>query len=426
MLYPRDAQNISRGTEGAMMTEQRWVAIRCVWAVLFLTGIAGVSPTSAADWVSSDVGSTGMAGTAVKNGGVWTVRGAGSDIWGTEDSFQYLHKPALLGHANLDVRLDDVSNTHPFAKAGLMLRGSLDPNAAAVIVSLKPNNEIEFMHRPTAGAQMVYDGGTVVSLPVWLQLSWVETSGGGSGVTPFTVTASISHDGTTWSALGEAQLSAPSASSVQAGAVVLSHDPGQLNTAHFEGLSMLPEGWRSTDIGNTGIRGSASVDEANLNDVVTIEGAGADIWGPADSFQFVHHTAPSDYDYLEDYQLLRIDNTHRFAKAGLMVRDGLAPDAVNMILDIKPDGGVEFMARTCKGCETQYLGGTTVTLPIDLFIVKRGNTFDAYVGQYANPSSRRLVGSVTLPLGPTFEFGFAVTSHDVGRLTTAVFDHPPT
>jgi hypothetical protein len=83
------------------------------------------------------------------------------------------------------------------------------------------------------------------------------------------------------------------------------------------------------------------------------------------------------------------------------------------------------MARTCTGCQTQYLAGTTVTLPIDLDIVKNGNIFDAYVEQFGNPASRRLVGSVTRGLGPTFEFGFAVTSHDVGRLTTAAFNHPP-
>ena len=405
-----------------MAQGKRWVAIRYVCTVLFLTGLLGASSTSAAEWTSSDVGSPGVAGTAVKTDGVWTVRGAGSDIWGTDDSFQYLHRPALPGRSHIDARLDDLSNTHPFAKAGLMVRGSLDPDASAVIVSLKPNNEIEFMHRPTAGAEMIYDGGTGVSLPVWLRLSWFDTTRGGSGVQTYTVTASISQDGTTWSALGEAPLSIESAGSMEAGAVVLSHDPGQLNTAHFEGLSMLPDGWSSTDIGNTGVRGSASEDLVGIDGVLTIEGAGADVWGAADSFQFVHTTVSGSF---LDYQVLRIDNTHQFAKGGLMIRDGLSPDAVNLILDVKPDGGIEFMARTCTGCETQYLGGTTVNLPIALDIVKNGNTFDAYVEQYGNPASRRLVGSVTLALGPTFEFGFAVTSHDVGRLTTAVFDHPP-
>ena len=408
-----------------MMTEKRWVRIRCMWAVLFLTAFAGVSPASAAEWISSDVGSTGVAGTAVKDAGVWTVRGAGSDIWGTEDSFQYLHKPAAQGRAHIDVRLDDLSNTHPFAKAGLMVRGSLDPNAAAVILSVKPNNEIEFMHRPTAGAQMIYDGGTVVSLPVWLQLSWNLLGGSDNGQGTYELTAAFSPDGRTWTTIGRVLMSLgpPCCASMEAGVAVLSHDPGQLNTAHFEGLSMLHEGWSSTDIGNTGIRGSASDDPVNLDSILTVDGAGADIWGRADSFQFVHQTVGAFAPL--DYQVLRIDNTHQFAKAGLMFRDGLAPDAVNVILDVKPDGGVEFMARTCTGCETQYLGGTTVSLPIDLDISRVGNTFYASVGQYGNPASRRQVGSVTLAFGPTFEFGFAVTSHDVGRLTTAAFDHPP-
>ena len=56
-------------------------------------------------------------------------------------SFQYLHKSAHHVGGHVDVRLDALSNTHSFAKAGLMVRGRLDSNAAAVIISLKPNNE---------------------------------------------------------------------------------------------------------------------------------------------------------------------------------------------------------------------------------------------------------------------------------------------
>ena len=39
------------------------------------------------------------------------------------------------------------------SKAGVMVRGTLDANAATVVLDMKPNHEIEFMHRSTAGAQ---------------------------------------------------------------------------------------------------------------------------------------------------------------------------------------------------------------------------------------------------------------------------------
>jgi hypothetical protein len=110
------------------------------------------------------------------------------------------------------------------------------------------------------------------------------------------------------------------------------------------------------------------------------------------------------------------------------VRDGLAPDAVNLILSVKPNGEIEFMARQCVGCDTQYLGGTTVSLPVDLYITRRGSTFEAAVGAYAHGSPGAppptVIGSVTLPVGDSVELGFAVTSHDVSRLNTAAFDHP--
>src|SRR5258708_28667464 len=75
---------------------------------------------------------------------------------------------------------------------------------------------------------------------------------------------------------------------VLAGGGVTSHDTAQLNTAHFEGLSSLPVVWSSTDIGDTGLTGNAW-DAFELNgERLTVEGAGAEVWGSADSFQFVH------------------------------------------------------------------------------------------------------------------------------------------
>jgi hypothetical protein len=237
-------------------------------------------------------------------------------------------------------------------------------------------------------------------------------------------TASVSQDGQSWTPIGQTSVSMPIRK--EAGAVVTSHNRDQLNTAHVEGLSLLPRGWTSTDIGSTG-RGSARGEwpDCGCNQIWRVEGSGADVWGTADSFQFVHTTITGEFT--NDWNVLSLDNTHPFAKAGLMVRDGLSSDAVNLILNVKPSGEVEFMARECVGCETQYLAGTTVTFPTDLYIDRFGSTFSTYVGEYGHGpsgSSRRLVGSVTLPVGDSVELGFAVTSHDTAQLAKAAFDHP--
>jgi hypothetical protein len=387
---------------------------RMVVAAIVLLICSSPQRAWAATWESKDIGPVGVPGNAIKDGDVWTIHGAGADIWDSEDAFQFLHALAWETDGYVIARVINISDGHPFSKAGVMVRGTLDPNAATVVLDVKPNHEIEFMHRSTAGAQMVYDGGMFVTAPVWLRLSWGFSSSSG-GIT-HAVTAAASEDGTTWTTIGNpVTFTFPCCSTMEAGAVVTSHDPSTTSTAQFDSLSMLPSIYTSTDVGATGLRGSAAISRQSL----TVDGAGGDIWGTADSFQFVHFTWSGDGTF--DSNLLSIDNTHPFAKAGLMFRDGVGADATFVILDVKPNSEVEFMARLCTGCETQYLGGTRVTLPAELYIVRTGSTFDAYVSPPSSSGPRRLVGSITIPMPPRVEAGFAVTSHDPAQLNTAVF-----
>src|SRR5207248_11595377 len=50
------------------------------------------NPALPAPWTHQDVGSTGQAGSAAYGAGTFTVRGAGADIWGTNDAFQYVNQ----------------------------------------------------------------------------------------------------------------------------------------------------------------------------------------------------------------------------------------------------------------------------------------------------------------------------------------------
>jgi len=105
-----------------------------------------------------------------------------------------------------------------------------------------------------------------------------------------------------------------------------------------------------------------------------------------------------------------------------MIRDGLATDAASVVLDAKPDGNVEFMARLCAGCATTYVGGASLTFPFYLSLIRDGAVFTAAIYKQ-DPTSAIAVGSVNVPMAHPFP-GFAVTSHDPNRTTTAVFDNP--
>jgi hypothetical protein len=275
------------------------------------------------------------------------VRGAGGDIWGAADAFHFVYRPARTDDAQILARVDDLQNTNPFAKAGVMLRASLDPSAATVILDAKPNGEIEFMARSADGAQMSYIGGAFVTLPAWLRLTWQQPSSD-----PIvSALAWVSQDGVSWSQIvGYAEFTY-GASGIDAGATVTSHDASQLNTAHFQSLSAFGSAQTSTDVGATGLPGNVSAD---ISGAFVVEGAGADIWGPADAFQFVHLRVAGFFD--ATYRVTRLDDTSPFAKAGLMFREDTSPGAMSVILDAKRSGEVEFMARLCTGCDTTVSG----------------------------------------------------------------------
>jgi hypothetical protein len=104
-----------------------------------------------------------------------------------------------------------------------------------------------------------------------------------------------------------------------------------------------------------------------------------------------------------------------------MYRDGVAADARMVIVDVKPDGNVEFMARTCQGCPVEYLAGATVGLPAWLRLSYSGSHFSA-TAQPADQSRTIDLGSVDVTM-PNIMTGFAVTSHDPSQIAVGVFQN---
>jgi WD40 repeat protein len=81
---------------------------------------------------------------------VITVRGSGADIWDTADEFYFLSQPTE-GNIQITVRaLTRPTATHVWAKAGLMIRESLDPGARDAYLVTTPANGLSFQWRSTA------------------------------------------------------------------------------------------------------------------------------------------------------------------------------------------------------------------------------------------------------------------------------------
>jgi regulation of enolase protein 1 (concanavalin A-like superfamily) len=155
---------------------------------------------------------------------VFTLNAAGT-IWGTSDSFGFIDQP-INGDVTIVARLTAIQNTNTFAKAGLMLRASTAADAAHVILDVRPTGDLEFMIRPTTGAETTFLATASKLPPAWLRLRRVGT----------TVSGDVSADGTTWTNVGSTTLNIPAAAA--AGLVVCSVATNTLNTSTFDNVTV--------------------------------------------------------------------------------------------------------------------------------------------------------------------------------------------
>ncbi len=71
-------------------------------------------------WVAQDVGNVGAAGSTSESSGTFTLKGAGADIYGTADAFQFVWQP-LSGDGQIVARIVSIQNVNAWAKAGVMI-----------------------------------------------------------------------------------------------------------------------------------------------------------------------------------------------------------------------------------------------------------------------------------------------------------------
>jgi hypothetical protein len=105
--------------------------------------------------------------------------------------------------------------------------------------------------------------------------------------------------------------------------------------------SLLPPPWDSVDIG-AGAPGFAGY----VDGTFYVQGDGGDIWGTADAFRFVYQPVAGDADIIAR---VTMRGRESFAKAGFMFRQSLDPSSLQVILDWKPSGELEFMTRFSTG-----------------------------------------------------------------------------
>jgi len=97
----------------------------------------------------------------------------GTGIGGRFDQFHYAYK-RLSGTGAIVAKVISVSNTHDWAKAGVMIRDTLDPDSAFSSVYITPDNGCRFQARFVKGVDSDVDNVTdqqkAIKAPYWVKL----------------------------------------------------------------------------------------------------------------------------------------------------------------------------------------------------------------------------------------------------------------
>ncbi|MFC1635367.1 hypothetical protein ACFL5Z_11040 [Planctomycetota bacterium] len=225
---------------------------------------AALTLTSPRDWTEEGVaelslwfhGLPASVGSFVEGpAGTYTITATGADIYGTADEFHYAYK-TLTGGGSVEAKVLNVQNTDPWAKAGVMIRETLDAGSKFAAVYIMPTNPDG---TPTEGcrfqARTDTDIGATSDTPVataeqraivapyWVKL---ERSVGGA------FRGYYSSDGATWQSMAWNPQSITMNSTVYVGLALTSHNNNTVCEAKFSNVrttGTVSGQWANQDIG---------------------------------------------------------------------------------------------------------------------------------------------------------------------------------
>lgn len=177
-----------------------------------------------APWIGADIGGP-TPGASGFSSGVFTTTASGADIWGTVDSFRFVYQ-SLTGDGQVTARVDALDVTDAWAKAGVMMRATLDSNSPHAMMVVTAGNGTGFQHRPSAGAASIHVAGPVASSPYWVRMVREGSL--------FTAYASI--NGSSWTRVGSQSIVMPGTLFV--GLAHTSHRNGVLGKASYSNVAV--------------------------------------------------------------------------------------------------------------------------------------------------------------------------------------------
>jgi RHS repeat-associated protein len=181
----------------------------------------------ASGWLDTDIGNVGVMGSATYSNGLFSVTAAGQGLADPLDGFHFVFQP-LSGDGSIVARVAQIQNGNGACQIGLMIRGSLHPDAAYAFISFYPNSG-SFRDRPsTSGTTNLqstsFSGPTS---PYWLK---IVRSGS-------TLSGFVSLDAINWTQVGTSQ-TVTMPQNVFIGMAASKQSTTSQFTASFDGVSV--------------------------------------------------------------------------------------------------------------------------------------------------------------------------------------------
>jgi hypothetical protein len=204
------------------------------------------------DWTERDVNTLtiwfrgNLAGFVEGPAGTYTMTASGTDIWDAVDEFRYAFK-LLSGAGSITAKVLSVQNTNGWAKAGVMIRETLEPGSKHAFMDITPGNGASFQVRNTIDGSSFQMNQSGLTAPYWVKVERNAT-GYFSGY--------YSADGVTWQQVQDATpVQIPMSQNVYIGLALTSHSSGVTCKAEFSDVktagSVSPPTWTHQAIGAT-------------------------------------------------------------------------------------------------------------------------------------------------------------------------------
>jgi len=172
--------------------------------------------------------------------GTFTMTGSGADIWNQADEFHFAYK-TLSGVGSIVAKVVSVDNTNNWAKAGVMIRETLEPGSKHSMTVVTPAQGVSFQRRVETDSDSSNTDVTGLVAPYWVKIER-DIAGNFTGY--------LSADGTTWTLIGTENIQM--GANIYIGLAVTSHDAARTCQAVFTNVTTtgnVTGQWMSQDIG---------------------------------------------------------------------------------------------------------------------------------------------------------------------------------